>query len=217
MVLSRVLLSISGCTNDLYITWQCAAALCVPAAVPPSLPPACPLLPIHHLINRVFVLSFSQFVAHCSTLTQDCPEVLTYLQGRHAKASSDYLSSVAFRNTLGSCLTRAQANRSKTFVYINELCTVLRQHSAKRRQLATQVHSVPCTSMPSSLPSTSSTWETKVKVEVHAGKNSLNPAADNKQPSKSEQQEDGKDRRENTEVEKTADRASRKQVGVECC
>uniref|UniRef100_A0A8C5A196 Death domain-associated protein 6 n=1 Tax=Gadus morhua TaxID=8049 RepID=A0A8C5A196_GADMO len=77
---------------------------------------------------------FDEFVAYCSTLTQDCPEVLAFLHTKHAKASPPFLASVEFRNALGRCLTRAQANRAKTFVYINEMCTLLRQHSSKRRQ-----------------------------------------------------------------------------------
>ncbi|XP_023686281.2 death domain-associated protein 6 isoform X1 [Paramormyrops kingsleyae] len=76
---------------------------------------------------------FMEFVEHCRTLTQDHPEVITFLQAKHAKVSPDFLASVELRNTLGRCLTRAQAGRSKTFVYINELCTVLKQHAAKKR------------------------------------------------------------------------------------
>ncbi|XP_076865665.1 death domain-associated protein 6 isoform X2 [Brachyhypopomus gauderio] len=78
---------------------------------------------------------FGEFVEHCKIHTQDHPEVVTFLQMKYSKASPDFLSSVEFRNALGRCLTRAQANTAKTFVYINELCTVLKQHSAKRRAL----------------------------------------------------------------------------------
>ncbi|KAJ0055255.1 hypothetical protein NL108_013558, partial [Boleophthalmus pectinirostris] len=74
------------------------------------------------------------FVDHCTAQTQDCPEVITFLKTKHTKASPSFLSSVEFRNFLGRCLTRAQANSSKTFVYINELCTLLRQHGVKKRQ-----------------------------------------------------------------------------------
>uniref|UniRef100_A0A4W6D4H8 Death domain-associated protein 6 n=1 Tax=Lates calcarifer TaxID=8187 RepID=A0A4W6D4H8_LATCA len=91
-----------------------------------------------HVLQAENERLFTEFVDHCSPLTQDCPEVLTFLQTKHSKASPEYLSSVEFRNTLGRCLTRAQANRSKTFVYINELCTVLRQHAAKKRQTLTK-------------------------------------------------------------------------------
>ncbi|XP_062867513.1 death domain-associated protein 6 [Trichomycterus rosablanca] len=76
---------------------------------------------------------FGEFVDHCSAHTQEHPEVMTFLQTKYSKASSDFLMSVEFRNALGRCLMRAQANTTKTFVYINELCTMLKQHSAKRR------------------------------------------------------------------------------------
>ncbi|XP_063794315.1 death domain-associated protein 6 isoform X2 [Pseudophryne corroboree] len=76
---------------------------------------------------------FEEFVDYCSKLTSEHPEVISFLQGRHAKANPVYLSSVAFRNTLGSCLTRVQNKRSKIFVYINELCTVLKANSQKRK------------------------------------------------------------------------------------
>lgn len=72
---------------------------------------------------------------HCKGHTQEHPEVVTFLQTKYAKASPDYLMSVEFRNALGRCLMRAQAKSTKTFVYINELCTMLKQHSAKRRAL----------------------------------------------------------------------------------
>ena len=88
----------------------------------------------------VIAYPFSQFVEHCKPHTTDCSEVLTFLQSRHTKASPDFLSSVEFRNTLGRCLTKAQASTAKTFVYINELCTVLKQHSTKRR---TTAHTLP--------------------------------------------------------------------------
>lgn len=161
------------------------------------------------LILHVFFFSSSQFVEHCSTFTQDCPEVLTFLQTKHAKASPDYLSSVEFRNTLGRCLTRAQANRSKTFVYINELCTVLRQHAAKKRQSLTKVE--PSTSSSSSSQSTSVMPKSKDQVKGKADdKNEVKPAADNEQPSTSGLQEDNKE--EDQEAERKANRASRKQV-----
>uniref|UniRef100_H3DLF3 Death domain-associated protein 6 n=1 Tax=Tetraodon nigroviridis TaxID=99883 RepID=H3DLF3_TETNG len=92
-----------------------------------------------HVLQAENERLFGEFVDHCLADTTDCPEVLDYLKTRHAKASPEYLCSVEFRNTLGHCLSRAQAHRSKTFVYINELCTVLTQHAAKKRQVTTQV------------------------------------------------------------------------------
>lgn len=180
--------------------------------------------------NQVWTMSFlwyvafwsflfspsSQFVEHCSALTQDCPEVLTYLQNKHTKASPDYLSSVEFRNTLGRCLTRAQANRSKTFVFINELCTVLKQHATKKRQIITKVEPGPCTSTSSSFHSTSVLLKSKdkTKAEMDDEEDGVNPAAEDKEPSTSGLQEDVK---EEQEVGKKKKRASRKQVSIEQC
>ncbi|XP_016117566.1 death domain-associated protein 6-like [Sinocyclocheilus grahami] len=86
-----------------------------------------------------------EFVDHCSKYSQDHPEVVTYLQTRYSKALPTFLTSVEFRNTLGRCLTRAQANTGKTFVYINELCTVLKQHTARKRS---SLQSVPSQTKP---------------------------------------------------------------------
>ncbi|KAJ4927708.1 hypothetical protein JOQ06_015781 [Pogonophryne albipinna] len=150
---------------------------------------------------------FTEFVEHCTVLTQDCPEVLTFLQTKHAKASADYLSSVEFRNTLGRCLTRAQANRSKAFVYISELCTALKQNAAKRRLILSKVGPRPSTSTSSSFLSSSfmlkNEDETKVKMDEEDG--GVNPAAEDKEPSTSGLQED-------QEAEKKTKRASRKQI-----
>ncbi|XP_016311428.1 death domain-associated protein 6 isoform X2 [Sinocyclocheilus anshuiensis] len=88
---------------------------------------------------------FAEFVDHCSKYSQDHPEVVTYLQTRYSKALPTFLTSVEFRNTLGRCLTRAQANTGKTFVYINELCTVLKQHTARKRS---SIQSVPSQTKP---------------------------------------------------------------------
>ncbi|XP_052441277.1 death domain-associated protein 6-like [Carassius gibelio] len=88
---------------------------------------------------------FAEFVDHCSKYSQDHPEVMTYLQTRYSKALPTFLTSVEFRNTIGRCLTRAQANTGKTFVYINELCTVLKQHTARKRS---SIQSVPSQTKP---------------------------------------------------------------------
>ncbi|XP_040909407.1 death domain-associated protein 6 [Toxotes jaculatrix] len=166
-----------------------------------------------HVLQAENERLFTEFVEHCSALTQDCPEVLTFLQNKHAKATPDYLSSVEFRNTLGRCLTRAQANRSKTFVYINELCTVLRQHAAKRRQVPTKVEPGPSTSTSNTLQSTSvmhnSKHKTKGKMDEEE-EEGVNPALEDEQPSTSRLEEDKKE--EEQEVEKKAKRASRRQI-----
>uniref|UniRef100_A0A3Q2YVM6 Death-domain associated protein n=1 Tax=Hippocampus comes TaxID=109280 RepID=A0A3Q2YVM6_HIPCM len=96
---------------------------------------------------------FSEFMEHVVAVTQDCPQVLEYLKMNHAKARTDYLSSVEFRNSLGRCLTRLEAKRSRVFVYIYELCMVLKQHkdrSRKKKNLET-----PSTSASDCLHSTS--------------------------------------------------------------
>uniref|UniRef100_A0AAZ1XT88 Death domain-associated protein 6 n=1 Tax=Oreochromis aureus TaxID=47969 RepID=A0AAZ1XT88_OREAU len=40
---------------------------------------------------------FTEFVEHCRPLTEDCPEVLTFLQTKHSKACPDFLSSHAIK------------------------------------------------------------------------------------------------------------------------
>ncbi|XP_041664256.1 death domain-associated protein 6 [Cheilinus undulatus] len=159
---------------------------------------------------------FAEFVEHCSALTKDCPEVLTFLQAKHSKASPDFLSSVEFRNTLGRCLTRAQANRSKTFVYINELCTVLKQHAAKKRQTLTKVETGSCTSTSNSVQSTSATLKSKDKTKDKKGKEeeeSGELVTDDKQPSTSGLQEGAEvNEREEQDAERRERRATRKQI-----
>uniref|UniRef100_A0A3Q4BFG1 Death domain-associated protein 6 n=1 Tax=Mola mola TaxID=94237 RepID=A0A3Q4BFG1_MOLML len=123
-----------------------------------------------HVLQAENQRLFNEFVDHCSALTQDCPEVLTFLQSKYSKASPDYLSSVEFRNSLGRCLTRAQTNRSKTFVYINELCTVLKQHAFKKRQIITKVEPGHCTSTSNFLQSTSFMLESKEKTKTEVDK-----------------------------------------------
>ncbi|XP_062384941.1 death domain-associated protein 6 [Sardina pilchardus] len=133
---------------------------------------------------------FAEFVEHCKPHTIDCPEVLTFLQTKHGKATPDFLSSVEFRNTLGRCLTRAQASAAKTFVFINELCTVLKQHSAKKRSTT---HTLP-----------PADEKAQRKTEGDADSGSLAEAT----PSTSGAQgEDG-----NEDGEKKPKRASRRQI-----
>ncbi|KAK3508261.1 hypothetical protein QTP70_017650 [Hemibagrus guttatus] len=76
---------------------------------------------------------FGEFMDHCVEHTREHPEVIDFLKAKYSKALPDFLSCVEFRNAVGRCLTRAQAQPTKTFVYINELCTILKQHSTKRR------------------------------------------------------------------------------------
>ncbi|CAK6971639.1 death domain-associated protein 6 [Scomber scombrus] len=161
-----------------------------------------------HVLKAENQSLFTEFVEHCSALTKDCPEVLTFLQTKHDKASPDYLSSVEYRNTLGRCLTRAQNNQSKTFVYINELCTVFRQHAEKKRQTLTKAEPGPSTSTSNCLASTSVTFKSKDKTKAKTDEDEDEGKADDEQPSTSGQQED----EEQQVAEKKAKRASRKQV-----
>ncbi|XP_074468944.1 death domain-associated protein 6 [Sebastes fasciatus] len=167
-----------------------------------------------HVLQAENQRLFTEFVEHCSSLTKDCPEVLTFLQTKHAKACPDYLSSVEFRNTLGRCLTHAQANRSKAFVYINELCTALRQNAAKRRLTLTQVEPGPSTSTSTSVQFTSDVFKRKDKSEDNMDEEGegegVKPAAEDKQPSTSGLQEGNNVG--DQEAQKKEKRASRKQI-----
>ncbi|NWX48013.1 DAXX protein, partial [Steatornis caripensis] len=74
-----------------------------------------------------------QFLELCAQLTDEHPEVLPFLAGRHQKASPDFLASAELRNILSRCLSRVRARRNKVYVYINELCTVLKAHTLRRK------------------------------------------------------------------------------------
>ncbi|XP_044286966.1 death domain-associated protein 6 isoform X1 [Varanus komodoensis] len=79
------------------------------------------------------LLLVPSFLAFCSEHTLDHPEVMSYLASRHQKTSPDFLASVEFHNVLSRCLARVKARQSKIYVYINELCTVFRAHSQKKK------------------------------------------------------------------------------------
>ncbi|XP_005159495.2 death domain-associated protein 6 isoform X1 [Danio rerio] len=129
---------------------------------------------------------FNEFVEHCSKHSQEHPEVMTYLQTRYSKALPTFLTSVEFRNTLGRCLTRAQANAGKTFVYINELCTVLKQHTPRKR---------------------SSIQSLSVKAKPEEKSNGVNVKEDTQG-----EQDGGKDVKQQEEESKKTKRASRRQI-----
>lgn len=153
----------------------------------------------------------SQFMEFCSTIIQEHPEVLTYLQTRHAKASPDFLSSVEFRNNLERCFTRAKNNGSKIYVFINELCTVLKQHSVKKKLTAIKVNSGSC-NLTDAGQSTSATPVGDNTGMVDGG------IADNEEPSTSSVQRAGVDvEKEKGEAEKKKRRASQKQVSAQLC
>uniref|UniRef100_A0A8B9EFE8 Death domain-associated protein 6 n=1 Tax=Anser cygnoides TaxID=8845 RepID=A0A8B9EFE8_ANSCY len=74
-----------------------------------------------------------QFLELCTHLTEEHPEVIPFLSGRHQKASPDFLASAELRNILARCLARVRARHNKVYVYINELCTVLKAHTLRRK------------------------------------------------------------------------------------
>ncbi|NXQ23878.1 DAXX protein, partial [Alaudala cheleensis] len=74
-----------------------------------------------------------QFLSLCAPLTQEHPEVLPFLSSRHLRAHPDFRGSAEFRNILGRLLRRVRGRRRKVYVYINELCTVLKARALRRR------------------------------------------------------------------------------------
>ncbi|XP_061675145.1 death domain-associated protein 6 [Syngnathoides biaculeatus] len=151
---------------------------------------------------------FSEFVEHVAAVTQDCPEVLEFLKKNHTKACSDYLSSVEFRNSLGRCLTRVETNHSRMFVYIYELCMVLKQHKdrTKRKKKSSAFESAPSASALDCLPSTSLNSESRTAVPTGAQEQEGKPTTEDEKPSTSGLLED------RLKAEKRASRASRKQI-----
>nr|XP_033780434.1 death domain-associated protein 6 isoform X2 [Geotrypetes seraphini] len=86
---------------------------------------------------------FAEFVEFCSRLTLEHPEVISYLKGRQEKTNTKFLSSTEFRNVIGRCLTRVQSKKSKVYVYINELCTVFKAHSEKKKLVPSSISTAP--------------------------------------------------------------------------
>ncbi|MXQ85533.1 hypothetical protein E5288_WYG011249 [Bos mutus] len=76
---------------------------------------------------------FEEFLALCKTQTADHPEVVPFLYNRQQRAHPLFLASAEFCNILSRVLSRAQNRPAKLYVYINELCTVLKAHSAKKK------------------------------------------------------------------------------------
>ncbi|NXH53121.1 DAXX protein, partial [Rhabdornis inornatus] len=74
-----------------------------------------------------------QFLSVCAPLTQEHPEVLLFLSSRHLRAHPDFRGSAEFRNILGRLLRRVRDRPRKVYVYINELCTVLKARALRRR------------------------------------------------------------------------------------
>ncbi|KAM8793815.1 death domain-associated protein 6 [Eudromia elegans] len=73
------------------------------------------------------------FLELCGGLTSEHPEVLPFLAGRRRKAGAAFGASAELRNVLRRCLHRVRARPDKVYVYINELCTVLKAHAPRRK------------------------------------------------------------------------------------
>ncbi|KAM6184165.1 death domain-associated protein 6 isoform 1-T1 [Erethizon dorsatum] len=76
---------------------------------------------------------FEEFLELCKKQTSDHPEVVPFLSKLQQRAHPLFLASAEFCNILSRVLSRACSRPSKLYVYINELCTVLKAHSAKKK------------------------------------------------------------------------------------
>ncbi|XP_023576720.1 death domain-associated protein 6 [Octodon degus] len=76
---------------------------------------------------------FEEFLELCKRQTADHPEVVPFLSKLQQRAHPLFLASAEFCNILSRVLSRARSRPSKLYVYINELCTVLKAHSAKKK------------------------------------------------------------------------------------
>uniref|UniRef100_A0A8C8ZZL4 Death domain-associated protein 6 n=1 Tax=Prolemur simus TaxID=1328070 RepID=A0A8C8ZZL4_PROSS len=76
---------------------------------------------------------FEEFLELCKTQTVDHPEVVPFLHNRQQRAHPLFLASAEFCNILSRVLSLARSRPTKLYVYINELCTVLKAHSAKKK------------------------------------------------------------------------------------
>lgn len=74
-----------------------------------------------------------QFLELCKAQTEDHPDVVPFLCKRQQRAHALFLASAEFCNILSRVLSRARSRPAKLYVYINELCTVLKAHSAKKK------------------------------------------------------------------------------------
>ncbi|NXI24840.1 DAXX protein, partial [Sterrhoptilus dennistouni] len=110
-----------------------------------------------------------QFLSLCAPLTEEHPEVLPFLSSRHLRAHPDFRGSAEFRNILGRLLRRVRGRRRKVYVYINELCTVLKARALRRR--------LPLRSLPHQCPPSSHQYPQGV---AHAS--SSNPGAPSQYP-----------------------------------
>ncbi|ERE92015.1 death domain-associated protein 6-like isoform 1 [Cricetulus griseus] len=76
---------------------------------------------------------FEEFLELCKVQTSDHPEVVPFLHKQQQRAQSLFLASAEFCNIMSRVLSRARNRPAKLYVYINELCTVLKAHSNKKK------------------------------------------------------------------------------------
>lgn len=103
---------------------------------------------------------FEEFLELCKAQTADHPDVVPFLCKRQQRAHPLFLASAEFCNILSRVLSRAQSQPTKLYVYINELCTVLKAHSAKKKlnlAPAATTSGEPSGSNPPTDPSTDAT------------------------------------------------------------
>ncbi|KAL6082387.1 hypothetical protein STEG23_021542 [Scotinomys teguina] len=86
---------------------------------------------------------FGEFLQLCKMQTSDHPEVVPFLYKLQQRAQAPFLASAEFCNILSRVLSRARNRPAKLYVYINELCTVLKAHSSKKKLNLAPVPSMP--------------------------------------------------------------------------
>ncbi|XP_072497856.1 death domain-associated protein 6 isoform X1 [Notamacropus eugenii] len=96
---------------------------------------------------------FEEFLDLCKKQTGEHPEVVPYLCNRRQRARPTFLASAELRNVLSRVLSRAQTRPTKLYVFINELCTLLKAHSIKRKVPLTPASTEPPGDAPPANPS----------------------------------------------------------------
>ncbi|XP_036625326.1 death domain-associated protein 6 isoform X2 [Trichosurus vulpecula] len=96
---------------------------------------------------------FEEFLDLCKKQTGEHPEVVPYLCNRRQRARPTFLASAELRNVLSRVLSRAQTRPTKLYVFINELCTLLKAHSIKRKVPLTPASTEPPGDAPPADPS----------------------------------------------------------------
>ncbi|EGW00331.1 Death domain-associated protein 6 [Cricetulus griseus] len=86
---------------------------------------------------------FEEFLELCKVQTSDHPEVVPFLHKQQQRTQSLFLASAEFCNIMPRVLSRARNRPAKLYVYINELCTVLKAHSSKKKQNLAPAPSTP--------------------------------------------------------------------------